>query len=283
MEIKSIFGKKIHLLLFIVTFFTTTAAGAIQSGHNPLKSLGSFAKGLPFSITLMGILLAHELGHYFMSRYHRVLVTLPYFIPAPSLIGTFGAFIKIKSPMPNKKVLFDIGIAGPLSGMVICLPVLVFGLLHSRVENIPIPKGGISLGSSLILELLTRIIWGDLPKDTQIILHPIAFAGWIGLFVTALNLMPIGQLDGGHVAYAFLGERFHAIISRLLLALLVVLGVFAWEGWFIWALLLFFLGLRHPSPINPFIDLDRKRKVIGVLGLIIFISTFMPMPFGYVK
>lgn len=283
MEIKSIFGKKIHLVLFLVTFFTTTAAGAIQSGHNPLKSLGSFAKGLPFSITLMGILLAHELGHYFMSRYHRVLVTLPYFIPAPSLIGTFGAFIKIKSPMPNKKVLFDIGIAGPLSGMVICLPVLVFGLLHSHVENIPIPKGGISLGSSLILELLTRIIWGDLPKDTQIILHPIAFAGWIGLFVTALNLMPIGQLDGGHVAYAFLGERFHAIISRLLLALLVVLGVFAWEGWFIWALLLFFLGLRHPSPINPFIDLDRKRKVIGVLGLIIFISTFMPMPFGYIK
>lgn len=277
---KSIFGKKLHLLLFVITLFATTAAGAIQSGHNPLKSLTSFGKGLPFSLTLMGILLAHELGHYFMSRYHRVLVTLPYFIPAPSLIGTFGAFIKIKSPMPNKRVLFDIGIAGPLAGMVVCLPVLIFGLLHSQVQIVPIPKGGIVLGSSLMLELLTRVIWGSLPENTQIILNPMAFAGWIGLFVTALNLMPIGQLDGGHVAYAFLGERSHRLISRLLTVCLLTLGFFGWEGWFIWAILLFFLGLRHPSPINPFIGLDRKRKAIGLLGLIIFISTFMPTPFG---
>lgn len=278
---KSIFDKKLHLLLFAITLFTTTAAGAIQAGHNPLKSLTFFGKGLPFSLTLMGILLAHEFGHYFMSRYHEVSVTLPYFIPAPSLIGTFGAFIKIKSPMPNKRVLFDIGIAGPLAGIVVCLPVLIFGLLHSRVQIMPPPEGGIILGNSLMLELLTRITWPNLPENTQIILHPMAFAGWIGLFVTALNLMPIGQLDGGHVAYALLGESAHAAFSRFLIVCLFVLGLFGWEGWFIWALLLFFvLRLRHPTPINPFISLDRKRKAVGILGLIIFIFTFMPMPFS---
>ncbi len=279
--VKSILDKKLHLLLFVITFFTTTTAGALQADPNLTISLFYFFKGLPFSLTLMGILLAHELGHYFMSRYHKVLVTLPYFIPAPSLIGTFGAFIKIKSPMPNKRVLFDIGIAGPLAGMVVCLPVLVFGLLHSRIQIILPQKGSIVLGSSLMLELLTRITWGNLPENTQIILHPMAFAGWIGLFVTALNLMPIGQLDGGHVAYAFLGERLHRIISRFLIVCLFALGFFGWQGWFFWAILLFFvLRLRHPMPIDPFTTLDRKRKIWGIIGLIIFISTFMPMPFN---
>jgi len=270
----------LHLLLFFITFLTATAAGAFQSGLNPLSSFAAFTKGLPFSLTLMFILLSHELGHYFASRRHKVVVTLPYFIPAPSLIGTFGAFIKIKSAMPNKRVLFDIGIAGPLAGIIICLPILIYGLIHSKIIITPFPPKGLVLGENLLLKLLTRTIWGKLPDTAHIILHPAAFAGWIGLFVTALNLIPVGQLDGGHIAYALLGERYHRWLSKVMIICLVGLGFLGWQGWFIWAGLLILLGVYHPSPIDPFIPLDKKRNILGIIALLIFIITFTPIPFS---
>ncbi len=270
----------IHYFLFFLTLLTTTTAGAFQAGYNPFTTPWSLIKGLPFSLTLMVILLSHELGHYFASRYHRITATLPYFIPAPSLIGTFGAFIKIKDPMPNKRILFDVGIAGPLSGMVVCLPILIYGLMHSKVIITPLPSHGLVLGENLLLKILTYLIWGSLPPNANIILHPMAFAGWIGLFVTALNLIPVGQLDGGHVSYAVLGEYLHARLSRTALILLFSLGFFTWEGWLMWAILLIFLGLNHPPPLDPTLPLDFKRKCLSIVALGIFILTFTPAPFG---
>ncbi|MDL1971435.1 MAG: site-2 protease family protein [Candidatus Desulfofervidaceae bacterium] len=270
----------LHFLLFFVTFLTTTGAGALQAGFNPFSSLGAFLKGLPFSLTMMFILLSHELGHYFASRHHRVAVTLPYFIPAPSLIGTFGAFIKIKASMPNRRVLFDIGIAGPLAGIIVSLPILAYGLIHSRIIITSLPPKGLVLGENLLLKFLTATIWGKLPETAQIVLHPTAFAGWIGLFVTALNLIPVGQLDGGHIAYALLGEKYHGWLSRIMIISLVGLGFLGWQGWLIWAVLLLFLGIGHPPPMDSFISLDRKRNILGVIALLIFILTFTPVPFS---
>ncbi len=240
----------------------------------------SLIKGLPFSLTLMFILLSHELGHYFASRYHGVSATLPYFLPAPSLIGTFGAFIKIKDPMPNKRVLFDVGIAGPLTGVIVCLPILIYGLAHSKTIITPLPAHGLILGENLLFKILTYLIWGHLPPNTNIVLHPMAFAGWIGLFVTALNLIPVGQLDGGHVTYALLGEYLHAKLSQSMLIILVALGIFTWQGWLIWAVLLILLGLEHPPPVDSESPLDFKRKCVGLIALGIFVLTFTPTPFG---
>jgi len=269
----------LNVILFFVTFLTTTAAGAFQAGVNPLSSFYAFTKGLPFSLTLMVILLFHESGHFFASKYHKVAVTPPYFIPAPSLIGTFGAFIKIKAPMPNRQVLFDIGIAGPLSGIVVCLPILIYGIAHSRVIPSPTPPQGLILGDCLLFKILVRIIWGSLPENVDLMLHPAAFAGWLGLFVTALNLMPAGQLDGGHVAFAILGERGHRLISRLTLICLIGLGFMGWYGWFVWAILLVFLGIHHPEPVDPTLPLGKGRVKVGILALFIFILTFIPVPF----
>jgi membrane-associated protease RseP (regulator of RpoE activity) len=271
----------LHLFLFFLTLLTTTTAGAFQAGYNPFTTPQSLIKGLPFSLTLMLILLAHEFGHYFASRYHRITATLPYFIPAPSLIGTFGAFIKIKDPMPNKRILFDVGIAGPLSGIVVCLPILIYGLMHSQLIITPsLSSHGLVLGENLLLKILTRLIWGKLPPNVDILLHPMAFAGWIGLFVTALNLIPVGQLDGGHVSYAVLGKYLHARLSKAVIILLFILGLFTWEGWLIWGILLIFLGLDHPPPLDPSLPLDFKRKCLSTIALGVFILTFTPAPFG---
>jgi len=268
-----------HFILFFITFLTTTAAGAFQAGHNPFSSFFAFCKGLPFSFTLMFILLSHELGHYFASKYHKVEVTPPYFIPAPSLIGTFGAFIKIKSPMPDNKVLFDVGVAGPLTGIIVSLPILIYGLSHSHLMVISAPVKGLVLGDCLLFKFLTWLIWGNLKENIHIVLHPTAFAGWLGLFVTALNLMPVGQLDGGHISYALFGENKHAILSRVIVFLLGLIGVFIWHGWLFWGGLLLLLGLRHPMPIDPFSQLDKKRKILGYLAFFIFFLCFTPMPF----
>jgi membrane-associated protease RseP (regulator of RpoE activity) len=269
----------LHLILFFLTFISTTAAGTLQLGLNPLSSIAIFLKGLPFSLTLIFILLSHELGHFFVSKYYHVAVTLPYFIPAPSLIGTFGALIKIKAPMPNRKVLFDIGIAGPLTGIIVCLPILIYGLSHSKIVISPTVSEGIVLGECLLLKVLTNLIWGNLPQNANLILHPTAFAGWLGLFVTALNLIPASQLDGGHIAYAVLNKGWHKLISRFIVIFLMILGIFAWLGWLVWAVLLLAIGLHHPEPIdvNPY--LGGKRIALSVLTLSIFILTFIPVPF----
>ncbi len=269
----------IHIILFITTFFSTLVAGSLfQKGINIIAEPWRIIEGLPFSLSLITILLGHELAHYFASKRHHTRATLPYFIPAPSLIGTFGAFIKMRSPIETRKALIDIGAAGPITGFVLSVAASVIGLRLSTVVSVTDTKGALGLGDSLLFSLLSRLILGVTPDGHDILLHPVAFSGWIGLFVTSLNLIPIGQLDGGHIAYAFLGDR-HVIVSRILVGFLLIFGIFFWEGWLIWAVLMVILGLRHPRIIYWEIPLDRKRVYMGILSMIIFVMTFIPAPF----
>lgn len=271
----------INIILFILTIGTTILAGALQQGVNPLQEPSQIVKGLPFSFALLFILLSHEMGHYLTSKKYHVDATLPYFIPAPTFIGTFGAVIKMRSPVHNKKVLFDIGAAGPLAGLVVTLPILVIGLKLSVVKMVEAPlEGELILGTSLILSFLTKVVLGNLPDSYHIIIHPLGFAGWIGLLVTSLNLMPVGQLDGGHIAYAVLGRKAQ-IISRIVIVALLGLGIWGSPMWLFWAILLIFLlGAKHPPTLDYDVPLDRKRKVLGIITLFIFIVTFIPVPFG---
>ncbi len=267
----------INLILFIVTILTTLIAGTLQRGINPIEHPLYLWKGIPFSFTLLLILGCHEFGHYYMSRKHNVDVTLPYFIPAPSFIGTFGAFIKMKSPIMDRRILLDIGAAGPLAGIIIAIPVLFIGLVLSEI----VPEtttGGIHLGTSILFSFLNWIVHGFMPDNSSLILHPIAFSGWIGLLVTCLNLLPVGQLDGGHVAYAVFGFR-QKILARIILVMLLVLGFTGWSGWLVWAGLLLFMGVDHPPVAYDWVPLDRRRKVIGLITLTVFIFTFTPVPF----
>lgn len=267
----------LHLILFILTLLSTLVAGAIQAGVNLLKEPEKIHKGLPFALTLMTILLSHELSHYFASRKHNTKATLPYFIPAPTIIGTFGAFIKMKSPIVTRKALVDIGASGPIAGFVISVIASITGLSFSEVVTIKETAGALSLGDSLLFTILSNIVLGVTPDSHDILLHPVAFAGWIGLFVTSLNLIPVGQLDGGHIAYALLGEK-HVRVSKILIWVLIILGLL-WEGWAMWAILLLILGLRHPPVLYWETPLNPRRRLIGWLALVIFILTFIPVPF----
>ncbi|HXX79935.1 MAG TPA: site-2 protease family protein [Thermodesulfovibrionales bacterium] len=269
----------LHLALFALTFLSTLIAGAFfQKGVNIFNEPLRILEGLPFSLTLMAILLSHELSHYFASKKHHTKATLPYFIPAPSLIGTFGAFIKMKSPIVTRKALIDIGAAGPIAGFFLSVIAVIVGLRYSSVVHVAEAESILSLGDSLLFSLLSRLVMGVPPPSHEVLLHPVAFAGWIGLFVTSLNLIPIGQLDGGHIAYAFLGER-HKFISVILVGTLLLLGFLSWEGWAFWGAVMIVLGLKHPPVIQWEVPLDRTRKIIGGLALIIFILTFIPSPF----
>lgn len=268
----------IHVFLFVLTLFSTLIAGVMQTGINPLKEPGKIYKGLPFALTLMTILLGHELSHYFASRKHNTKATLPYFIPAPTIIGTFGAFIKMKSPIVTRKALVDIGASGPIAGFIISVVVSLIGLSFSKVVAVRETGGVLGLGNSLLFSFLSSIILNYQPGSQDILLHPVAFAGWIGLFVTSLNLIPVGQLDGGHIAYALLGEK-HIYLSNVLILVMIFLGLLLWEGWAIWAVLLLILGLRHPPVLYWEVSLDYKRRFIGWLTLVIFVFTFIPVPF----
>lgn len=268
----------LHLILFVLTILSTLFVGALQTGADIMKEPGKIYKGIPFSMTLMIILLSHELSHYFTSRKHGVNATLPYFIPAPTIIGTFGAFIKMKSPIITRKALIDIGASGPIAGFIISVIAAVIGLGISEVVSVAQTKGALHLGDSLLFSFLSRVILGVTSSDHDILLHPVAFAGWIGLFVTAINLIPIGQLDGGHIAYALLGDK-HVRLSFSLIIVMVLLGLFLWEGWFVWAILLLILGLRHPPVVTWEGSLDSQRKFIGWFAFVIFILTFIPVPF----
>ena len=267
----------IHSTLFVLTLLTTLIAGAIQQGVNLLETPGGIWHGIPFSFTLLIILAAHEFGHYFMARHHQVDVTLPYFIPAPSFIGTFGAFIKMRSPLLDRRMLLDIGAAGPVAGLAVAMPVIVVGFALSEVRPVP-AEAGMSLGSSLLFSLLGWIVHGSQPRDMDIVLHPVAFSGWIGLLVTCLNLLPVGQLDGGHVAYAVLGRR-QRFLARMIFVMLIILGITSWSGWLIWAAILYIMGLDHPPVIYEWVPLDRRRRVIGWASMGIFFLTFTPAPF----
>lgn len=267
---------KLNIFLFVATMFTTLIAGALQQGVNPFINPRQIYKGFPFSFTLLSILLIHELGHFFLSRRHRVHATLPYFIPAPSFIGTFGAVISMKELPRNRSAIMDVGVSGPLAGFVVAVAAYVLGLyLPSGESTLTISPQG----ESILSKVLIRLIRGDVPEYASIMIHPIGFAGWLGLFVTSLNLLPIGQLDGGHVSYALLGDR-QKFLAGFAVLVLIFLGLFYWQGWLLWAFLTLVIGIRHPRPIDPHTPLDVKRKTLGFIALIIFIITFMPAPFA---
>lgn len=270
----------LNLVLFLLTFASTLAVGAIHAGVDLVEKPQDILQGLPFSLALLSILLVHEFAHYITSRRHGIEASLPYFIPVPpplSLFGTLGAFIKMRSSITTKNALMDIGASGPIAGFLVSIVAVVVGLHYSEIHAIPRQSGEmIVLGDSLLFIALTKIVIGSVPDTYDVYLHPVAFAGWIGFFVTSLNLIPAGQLDGGHIAYAILGER-HRWLSKIMIGLLVVLGYF-FQGWLVWAVLLFFLGSKHPPILFPEVPLDPKRKAIGWIALVIFILTFIPIP-----
>ena len=274
--------SRIHWILFLLTIFTTLFAGALMEGAQIYSNPLEIFKGIPFSFTLLFILGTHEFGHYYYAQKHKVDATLPYFIPAPPflfLIGTFGAFIKIKSPIYRKDALLQIGAAGPIAGFIIAVPALVIGLLLSEVIEKKDIQGAIILGDSILMKVLTFITHPGLLESQDIMLHPIAFAGWIGLLVTMLNLLPIGQLDGGHIAYAMLGEK-QDIFGKLAFLLLIPLSFFS-INWLIWGILLLLLmrSVKHPPIQDIHVPLSYKDKRIGYACLIIFILCFIPAPF----
>ncbi len=240
-----------------------------------LREPWRLADGLWFSLTLMTILLAHELGHFLACRFYRVDASLPYFLPAPTLIGTMGAFIRIRSPIYSKRVLFDVGIAGPLAGFLFLLPPLAIGLAYSKVIPGIAARGDLVFGVPALERLLESVVFfGVDPGD--IYLHPVARAAWVGLLATALNLLPIGQLDGGHILYSFVGER-HRILSRVFVAALVPIGIFFSYSWLLWALFLVLFGMRHPM-IYDASRLGSGRRLLGWLALAIFLLSFTLTP-----
>ncbi len=239
--------------------------------------------GLSFSIPALGILTCHELGHYLACRRYRVPATLPYFLPMPAIFGTLGAFIKIKAPIRHKKQLFDIGIAGPLAGFAVLVPLLLIGVAKSSPAPLPLsPSEGQSFatllvpGQCLALQLATRLFHGQLPEGWILNLHPFAIAAWFGMLVTALNLLPLGQLDGGHVLYATAGKSQHRLAIPLWLLLASM--SFFWPGWALWAVITLFLGLRHPPVVDEAAPLDNKRKALAVVALAVFVLCFIPRP-----
>jgi membrane-associated protease RseP (regulator of RpoE activity) len=286
----------LNTALFLLTMLTTTMAGAYMAGADltllhPLASLVGLASGLSFSIPLMLILLCHEMGQYVTARRNRVDATLPYFIPAPFpslfIIGTFGAFIKMKSLPPSRRVMFDIGAAGPWAGVIVAIPTVIIGLMLSTVTPLSRSMGGFELGNSLLFLGLARAVLHVDPNTVNVNINPVAFAGWLGLFVTTLNLLPVGQLDGGHVVYALFG-RHHRIISRLfvlgcvmMVVVPYVLGMDFWGGWLLWAAILLFLGLGHPVTADANTPLDPRRRIAAWATVALFIVTFSPVPISF--
>jgi hypothetical protein len=288
-----------HLLLLLLTACTTTLVGAQIAANyarqrplfdlaltlswpadwlrHPALLLKAALAGLPFSLTLLAILLAHELGHYMACRHYGIRATYPYFLPAPTLIGTLGAFIRIRSPLTSRRQLFDVGVAGPLAGFAAALPALVWGTLGSRAAAVGVPANTITLGRPLALALITRWLRPDL-QGREVLLSPVGCAAWVGLFATALNLLPMGQLDGGHILYACWGDR-HRAISRSAFAALLPLGIFCWAGWIVWGVVLLIIGLRHPSFAAASPPLDRGRKCLAALAAVVLILSFTPTPF----
>lgn len=285
--------RPLNFWLFVLTLLTTTMAGADMAGAfvsiaHPFATFANLAAGLTFSIPLMAILLAHEMGHFVMARRHRVDVSAPYFIPAPFpsffFVGTFGAFIKMKSPARTRRAMFDIGAAGPWAGVVVAILAVIIGLQFSQVQPLDTSGGGLQLGNSILFYGLSYAVLGVNPNSVNINLNAIAFAGWIGLLVTTLNLLPVGQLDGGHVVYALFG-RWHRTISRLFIVACVlmvlvplVLGSTYWGGWLFWVILLLFLGLGHPASVDAETPLDPKRRAMAWATVALFIVTFSPVP-----
>jgi membrane-associated protease RseP (regulator of RpoE activity) len=283
----------LHILLLLLTLCTTTVVGtrlvsnfqanrpAFDLERDMLAYLDYLTHphlllaGLPFSLTLLTVLLCHEMGHYVACMHYNVDASLPYFLPAPTLIGTFGAFIRIRSPIFSKKILFDVGIAGPIAGFVMLLPPLAIGLAYSKVIPGIAERGDLAFGTPLLLKLLEMAVFPG-AAATDIYLHPVARAAWVGIFATALNLLPIGQLDGGHVLYAYVGER-HRRLSLIFALVLIPIGLKFWSGWLLWSAFFLLFGLRHPSVYDPE-KLDPARRRLTVLAIVMLILSFTLAP-----
>ncbi|MBV9489400.1 MAG: site-2 protease family protein [Verrucomicrobia bacterium] len=276
----------VHALLFLLTLATTTWAGALHQGVNLLEEPGWFVVGLPYSIGLLLILGAHELGHYFAARRHGIQVTPPYFVPAPFALGTFGAFIRMRGPAPDRRALFDMAVAGPFAGLAVAIPALLFGLGRSQImitEAGPAwTHAGVEIGSSVLMALLAKLALGPAASAGRLLsLHPLAFAGWLGLLVTALNLLPIGQLDGGHIAHALWGLRRSHTISRMALFALFVLALLVWPALTTWALIVFFLaGSRDAPATDDVTPLDPVRQALGYFAFVLLALILIPVPQG---
>ena len=273
----------VHWLLFGLTIVTTTWAGAAHQGVNLLREPERFSEGLPYSLGLLAILGVHELGHYFMARRHGIHVTPPYFIPVPMALGTFGAFIQMRSPVQDRRALFDVAVAGPLAGLAVAIPALLIGLRSSTVipSSVPVEgmMGGTSVGSSVLFALVAKLSIGPTLEYGHVLqLSPLAFAGWLGLLVTALNLLPIGQLDGGHMSSAMFGRRTSGAIGSIAMWTLLLLAVFVWPGLMMWALLVFFIAGTSAPPLNDLTPLTPNRQWIGYATFGILALILAPLP-----
>lgn len=299
----------LHLALLLATCATTLLAGhdlAAEAGPTTLAEV--VARGWPYAAALLAILGAHEFGHYALARRHGVDATLPYFIPVPFGVGTFGAVMRMRSSPPSRRAVLDIGVAGPLAGFAVALPLLLWGLAHSTVIDAPtLPRAGLDspwqlllawregrldapaeavgaiqyMGDSLLTWGAQRLLWGALPPGRELLLHPVAFAAWLGMLVTALNLVPIGQLDGGHLTYALLGRARAERLSRLLSLALLAAGLLLSWNWLAWWLVTrVAVGVRHP-PTWDERPLDAGRAALAVAGLVLFVLTFVPVPFAF--
>jgi membrane-associated protease RseP (regulator of RpoE activity) len=299
----------VNLVMLVLTILSMLLAGGTYGYTGPIPEtltdwMPVLLNGWPFLVSLLSILMTHELGHYFAARYHRVAVTLPYFIPFPfGAFGTFGAFIQLKAPPTNRRVLLDIGIAGPLAGFVVAVPIVLYGLMTSPVQATPVGQTSGFEGNSILYVALKFLATGRLLPEpastdglpyalfmarfyllgvftrsggTDVFLNQVAWAGWAGLLVTGLNLIPAGQLDGGHALYTLIGKRArHAV--PVILVVLAALGFF-WSGWWLWVALIFFLGRVHAEPLDQITELDPLRKLLAVSALLLFLLVITPIP-----
>lgn len=273
--------------LFLATLATTTLAGAMHAGVDLGADAWAWTAGLPYGIGVMLILGVHEMGHYVAARLHGVRVSLPYFIPVPFALGTFGAFISMPALLKDRRQLFDIGVAGPLAGLMVAVPALALGLQWSEaLPSAPASSGhmsmlhGVSVNSSLLLALVAKLsIGAQIAEGHFLVLHPLAFAGWLGLMLTALNLVPVGQLDGGHIANSLFGLAQASRLAGVALFTIVVLGVFVWSGFLLWALIVFFVaGRTGIPPVDALTPLDGRRRLLGWVSFAILASILVPLP-----
>lgn len=274
----------VHWLLFLLTMITTTWAGAAHQGVNLLREPSRFAVGLPYALGLMSILGIHELGHYLLARRRGINVTPPYFIPVPFALGTFGAFIQMRSPTEDRRSLFDVAVAGPLAGLAVAIPALLMGLRTSTVVSGDVAGGlrmldGTSVGSSLLFAMLAKLSLGPALEYGHVLqLSPLAFAGWLGLLVTALNLLPVGQLDGGHIASAMFGRRIGGAISTISMWSLLLLAIFVWPGLMMWAIIVFFIAGTSAPPLNDLTPISRERQWLGYATFVVLALILAPLP-----
>ncbi len=274
-----------HILLFVMTVVTTVVAGMIWEGLHPLRQLGQFYRGVPYSMTLLAILFCHEMGHYLTARYYGIDVTLPYFLPVPPpfFIGTFGAFIRMRSLPPNRHALLNVGAAGPIAGFCVALPAAIYAYTTATVAPIPAADGGgyLEFAEPLLLQLIGRLILGPVPAGFAIDISSVGIAAWFGLLVTMLNLLPVGQLDGGHIVYALLGGRARYIFWTVV-ATLLIMGWFFHPMWFLWAVIgIVLLRMRPPILLDHHSPLNRRSLVIAGISLVIFVLCFMPIPISW--